>query len=74
MQVNATLTEMDIRKQDSPGVIGAAGEAALVAALQVRRPSIAILAHVCRHVDINVEVSKWSGHWVSMRMRRLMWA
>ena len=38
MQVNATLTKLNIDNQ-RPG-IGAAGEAALVAALQVRCPSI----------------------------------
>ena len=38
MQVNATLTRLAIIEQDPP--IGAAGEAALVAALQVRCPSI----------------------------------
>ena len=38
MQVNATLTQLLIHAQRPP--IGAAGEAALVAALQVRCPSI----------------------------------
>jgi hypothetical protein len=38
-QANATLTELNIGHQDPPG-IGAAGEAALVAALQVRHVPI----------------------------------
>jgi hypothetical protein len=36
MQVNTTLTTLNISEQDPP--IGAEGEAALVAALQVRAP------------------------------------
>ncbi len=63
MQVNATLTKLNIDTQERPG-IGAEGEAALVAALQVRLPLIAPLSHVCVHVDINYHdvVSNWSGH------------
>ena len=36
LQVNTTLTELDISRQDPP--IGAEGQAFLLAALQVRQP------------------------------------
>ena len=59
MQVNTTLTELDISEQDPP--IGAAGEAALVAALQVRWPSInRTRAPVHMHADLHDVV--WFTH------------
>ena len=52
MQVDTTLTNLDIHPQDPP--IGAAGEAALVPALQVRCPSINhTRAPVRMHADLH---------------------